>query len=250
MAPKTQFGKPSVHYKVRGAIVRSENAAKPAAQAAKAVRDWLRRQPMVGDALDFGCGKLRYAAYIAARAKRVTFVDSAIQIMRPQRLLGRRTTVCDSVKRRWPASRVLDAAAFRKDWRRYDLALCANVLSAVPSRRMRLNILRTICQRLRPHGLCLLVSQYRNSDFVAAASRPGAQWYQDGWILKGRRGVSFYAPLGAERLRDMARRAGLSVREICLHDGTALVAVTPNLGQPNSPDAGDGEKRAAPDPRR
>jgi len=216
-----------VRYRVRGVIVRSENAAKPAAQASKAVRDWLRRQPNVADALDYGCGKLRYAVDIAARAKRVTFVDSAVQIMRPQCLLGRRTTILDLVKQRWPSSRVLDAGAFRGDARMYDLALCANVLSAIPSRRARLDVLRAIRQRLKPNALCLLVSQYRNSDFAAAASRPDAEPYQDGWLLRGRRVASFYAPLGAARLGAMARHAGFSVRETSLHDGAALVVVVP-----------------------
>lgn len=232
-----------MHYKVRDVIVRSENAAKPAAQGSKAVRAWLNRQPKVADALDFGCGKLRYAMYLAASAKRVTFVDSAVQIMRRQRLHGRRTTILDLVKRRWPSSRVLDAVAFQADSRMYDLALCANVLSAIPSRRARLDVLRAIRRRLKPSALCLVVSQYRNSDFAAAAIRPDAEPHEDGWLLRGRRGASFYAPLGAQRIQAMSNRAGLSVREVKLQDGAALVVVAPKTQLPNKRLQRTAEKR-------
>lgn len=225
MVREPQFGVRLVHYRVRGLIVRSENAAKPATQKSRAVCDWLREQPRVADALDYGCGKLRYAANLAARAERVTFVDSAVQISRSQRLIGRRTNVRDLVLTRWPSSRVLDISSFHGDQRQFDLALCANVLSAIPSRHVRLNVLRAIRDRLKPGARCLLVSQYRNSYFNATANGPTAEPYQDGWLLRGRRGPAFYAPLDADRLQAMAKRAGLSPCETRLHDGAALVVV-------------------------
>jgi len=227
MAHKPPFEARSVHYKAKGLTICSENAAKPAAQKSQAVCAWLRQQPSVVDALDYGCGKLRYAVELAARARRVTFVDSAIQVMRQQLLLGRRTTIQHLVSNRWPSSRVLDVVSFHADRRKYDLVLCANVLSAIPSRRVRLDVLRAISDRLKPGATCLLVSQYRNSDFNATASKPNAEPYEDGWILRGRRGPSFYAPLGASRVEAMARRAGLSLQERRLRDGAALIVVGP-----------------------
>ena len=225
-APARRLRRPLLHYRVRGVIVRSENAAKPATQRSQAVSQWLKAQPRVHDALDYGCGKLRYAANLIARAKRVTFVDSDIQIRRHQVLLGRRSSVVTLVRRRWPSSRVLAATSFERDSRHYDLVLCANVLSAIPSRRIRMKVLRAIHARLKPKAPCLLVSQYRNSDFMAAAKRWKSEAHQDGWLLKSRRGSYFYAPLTADRLQAMARKVGLSVREKRLRDGSALVVVT------------------------
>jgi hypothetical protein len=117
---------------------------------------------------------------------------------------------------------VLDLEAFQTDRRRYDLVLCANVLTAVPCRRTRMDILRTIAVRLRAGARCLIVTQYRNSDFVAMAARPESSPYQDGWLLRARRGPAFYAPLTPERIERMAQRVGLLPEERFLSDGTAL----------------------------
>jgi hypothetical protein len=214
-----------MRYRVLGLIVKSENAAKPASQSCAAVRDWLRAHPRIDDALDYGCGKLRYGRELIARARRVTFVDSGVQVTRRQRILGRTTSVADLVAQRWPASRVLDLEAFHADRRRYQLILCANVLTAVPCRRTRLAILRTIAERLVPGAQCLIVSQYRNSEFTAVAARPESEPYQDGWLLRARRGPAFYAPLDADQIERLGRRVGLLPRERYLSDGTALCAM-------------------------
>lgn len=223
-----------MHYRVGSLVVKSENAAKPASQSCAAVRDWLRHHHPVGEALDYGCGKLRYGRELIARAKRVTFVDSKVQVTRRQRILGRTTSVTDLVGQRWPWCRVLDLETFETDRRRYHLVLCANVLTAVPCRRTRMGILRTIATRLSPGARCLIVTQYRNSDFLAMAARPESHPYQDGWLLRARRGPAFYAPLTPERIERMAQRVGLRTEERHLSDGTALcVLVRPAWQQRN-----------------
>jgi 2-polyprenyl-3-methyl-5-hydroxy-6-metoxy-1,4-benzoquinol methylase len=214
-----------VRYRIDDLTIRSENAAKPASQKSAAVTSWLRQQQRVADSLDYGCGKLRYATDLAARSRRVTFVDSDVQIRRQQVVLGRRTTVIDCVASRWHGGRVLTVEEYTTDPRKYDLVLCANVLSAIPSRKRRLAVLRGIRAKLKKTGVCLLVSQYRNSYFNAAAHARGSRSYEDGWILSGRHGPAFYAPLGPERLQAMARRAGMVVREVVLYEGSVLLAV-------------------------
>lgn len=87
---------------------------------------------------------------------------------------------------------------------------------------MRLEILRAIAGRLVPGAQCLIVSQYRNPEFVAMGARPGSQAYQDGWLMRFRRGAAFYAPLDANRIERMGRTVGLVPCERYLSDGTAL----------------------------
>lgn len=171
--------------------IRSENAAKPIAQASNALVDWLLSRPRVRYGLDYGCGKLRYTPYVARRCFSLGLVDSSLQLERPQIIAGRRTTVKEYARRQWPSCRIYTVQEF---WcgtgEHYDFVLCANVLSAIPSRRLRERSLRAIKACLRQKGECLVVNQYRNSDFQQARKRGEAIPHLDGWILASSRGTS------------------------------------------------------------
>src|SRR5436305_1019278 len=136
-----------MRYLFRGHEIRSENGAKPATQASKELLEWIRTRPLVAEALDFGCGKLRYAGPLASRARRLTIVDSPIQLERTQMLCGLRTSVRAYARSRWKHVRSLDTAEFSRDRVKYDLALCANVLSTIPSPTTRAAVVRLLARK-------------------------------------------------------------------------------------------------------
>jgi 2-polyprenyl-3-methyl-5-hydroxy-6-metoxy-1,4-benzoquinol methylase len=151
-------------------------------------------------ALDIGCGKLRYSAHLAAIADRLTVVDSEIQLSRRQIVLGKVTTVRDMVAHRWRHARAINIAEFAKDRRRYDFALCSNVLSAVPSNRARRNIIKSIGLRLTAKGKALFVCQYTNSYFFQQLKSSDVVKHADGFIKGTHSNASFYGLITPEHL--------------------------------------------------
>jgi 2-polyprenyl-3-methyl-5-hydroxy-6-metoxy-1,4-benzoquinol methylase len=197
-----------MRYKALGLTIRSENAAKPVSQISKRVVAWLRCNVKCEQALDYGCGRLRYAPALLKIARCVTFVDSAAQLNRDQLLFGKRTTVRSIVQRRWKRATVLDLEQFAQERKFYDFVLCANVLSAIPNRSVRSDVVRILSSRLTPKGRCLFVTQHRNSDFSRMSNLPTARKYLDGWILRSNRGASYYGILDRVKLLSLVRRHG------------------------------------------
>lgn len=200
-----------MRYKVKGLEIRSENAAKPMSMAAKPLVAWIHKQSRVTRALDYGCGKLRYAPALATRCHELTLVDSAIQIDRVQSVDGTQTTVRQYAAQKWRHARVLSIEKFEEDNLKYDLALCANVLSTIPNARVRSHVLRRLLSALAPDGKCLFVAQYQNSYFKDALSSPNALQRLDGWVLKSSRGNSYYGLLNKEKLESLIERHGFLV---------------------------------------
>lgn len=197
-----------MRYFVKGRIIRSENAAKPAKQASKAVVAWIRRSGPWTSGLDYGCGKLRYSQLLATSCRHLTLVDSSIQLTRAQRLHGTVGSIEEFARRRWPNSRTLSLSRFERDKRKYGFVLCANVLSAIPCANTRGRVLRRLAKSLSINGVCLIVVQHRNSDFARMRSSPLAIKHLDGWILNSRRGASFYGVVTRDYLVRSAARAG------------------------------------------
>lgn len=200
-----------MRYWVEGREIRSENTAKPMLQASRYLMQWINSHEVVNDALDFGCGKLRYAAAIASRAHRLTLVDSDIQLSRTQILDGSPTSVRDYVASHWTGARVLTFEDFQDDRCKYDLVLCANVLSAIPIAKVRSKVLRSIAQRLQPLGECLFVTQFRDSYFKKIAQSPNAKPFLDGWLLVTPRGSFYYGILPKDRLERLVSQHGFVV---------------------------------------
>ena len=216
-----------MRYKIRGYSICSENAARSFTQAARPVLEWIEGQKLADHGLDYGCGKLRYAPAMAVRCRKLTLVDSRIQLTRQQMVLGSRTCVREVAIAKWQHVRILAAEDFVGDGERYDLALCANVLSAIPCPRARAGMLRSIAQSLLPQGLCLFVTQYRNSYFSRIAASPDVVEHLDGWILD-RGGTSFYyGILPKDKVVQLVRRYGFRVREAWTTGESAFVVAGP-----------------------
>ncbi len=200
-----------MRYRVRGLEIRSENAAKPASSAGRWMLAWIRSLPRNTKALDLGCGKLRYAVPLARRVASVTAVDSTIQLNRKQLLFGKLRSVRSYASTSFRNVQVyaLEDTAWRR--RRYEIVLCSNVLSAVPCRKTRRAILRAAAASLAPEGKLLITTQYRNSHFDGWGAVRSAVRYLDGFLVRGKRGASFYGLLDATSLARLCRACGLRI---------------------------------------
>jgi Methyltransferase domain len=212
-----------MRYKIRGIEIRSENAAKPAAQCSEYLCAYLHSLPHHRRSLDFGCGKLRYSDILVQTSDAVTLVDSEVQLSRVQMLRGIRTSVYDYTPRRWPHATVLTPEQFASMRNRHDFALCANVLSAIPSRVARSRALRTILRSVGSQGICLFVSQYRNSYFKNLSASGRVMMHLDGWIVPVRGCAAYYGLLTKDKLCRILLSHGFSIREAWTHGQSAYV---------------------------
>jgi SAM-dependent methyltransferase len=232
-----------MRYKVGPLEIRSENAAKPLSQAAQPLVKWLRRSSHVSLALDYGCGKLRYSGHLAKKCRRLTLVDSRIQLDRVQMVAGRRATVREFAKRKWPNCKVLSVEEFDAPRSTYDFILCANVLSAIPDKSVLSQVLGRLSRSLKPRGLCLFVSQYRNSDFRKMAASKNARPHLYGWILVTKRGAFYYGVLDVGRVKELIERRGFLITESWTEGESAYVLATRQHGASKRVKAGRERRR-------
>jgi hypothetical protein len=203
-----------MHYIIKGIEIRSENSAKPMANAAASLVSWLSSRQFTPSALDFGCGKLRYTHYLAGKSERLGVVDSDVQLNRFQAVDGEYTSVKTYIQRKWPACAIHELKAFWKNASYYyHFVLCANVLSAVPCPNARAKSLRSIYTALPESGQVLFVNQHTNSYFTQARNNPRALMHLDGWIAQSRATASYYGILNKESVIRIIGRFGFVVEE-------------------------------------
>jgi 2-polyprenyl-3-methyl-5-hydroxy-6-metoxy-1,4-benzoquinol methylase len=199
-----------VRYKVSGREIRSENAAKPHTQQSGVVADYLRSLTRVSAILDYGCGKLRYSNLIATLGRRVTFVDSTIQLTRLQRVRGKHTTVMEFVSRNYRHGRVVAAEEWRGTTARYDLVTCINVLSAIASRQALNGALDNIREATRQSGLAVFINQHSNSRFKRYSQ---GKKHLFGHIHRGKGSNFYYGLLSAPRVVRLLTNRGFEIRK-------------------------------------
>jgi 2-polyprenyl-3-methyl-5-hydroxy-6-metoxy-1,4-benzoquinol methylase len=161
--------------------------------------------------LDLGCGKFRYTVPLAKQISRVTAVDSPEQVDREQRLFGRKSSLKVHASRNLP--NVIVRTLDQRDWQRkkYEVILCSNVLSAIPCRTTRRQLVKAAYRCLSPRGQFILTTQYRNSHFDAWKSDPKAERYLDGFLVKGFRGATFYGLICSGTLRRLCESVGFTI---------------------------------------
>jgi 2-polyprenyl-3-methyl-5-hydroxy-6-metoxy-1,4-benzoquinol methylase len=198
-----------MRYKVKGCEIRSENAAKPHSMRSAVVAAYLREADKVDAVLDYGCGKLRYGDLISQIGNRVTFVDSRIQLTRPQRLRGKRTTVKDFVQRNYSNACAIAAEEWRSGRPRYDFVTCINVLSAIASRAALNRALEVIRSALRKNGLAVFVNQHTNSSFTRYAA---GKKHLFGHLYEVNGRNFYYGLLSASRVSNLLTNRGFAIR--------------------------------------
>lgn len=212
-----------MRYKVNGYCIKSENAAKPCGQASQYLVGLLKDLAPFAHALDFGCGKLRYAQHLYHCSRRLTLTDSAEQLKRQQVVLGEFTSVRGYVHDWWYDSRVLDLTQLRTDRTKYDFVLCANVLSAIPDCSDRVAALRSLASKVTKSGSILVGCQYTNSYFCNRMRDKNVTKYNDGFILGPPSNASFYGLVNLDRLTQYIESAGFVPNECWRNDQTAYV---------------------------
>jgi len=173
--------------------------------------NWINKLPRAAKVLDLGCGKLRYTVPLAKRVSSVIAVDSAIQLDRKQLLFGKKRSVREYVSKALPNVHL--NSFDNENWRlrRYDIILCSNVLSAIPCRKTRKALMKAARCCLAAHGELLVTTQYKNSHFENWRTTKKATKYLDGFLVRGKRGTSFYALLDCTALARLCRHCGLRI---------------------------------------
>lgn len=202
-----------MRYKVRGLEVRSENAAKSVYQPARKVVDWINSHERVNRCLDYGCGKLRYAHFLLEISELLDLVDSKEQLNRHQKIGEEYISVENFVKKYWPSARAITVPEFNKQDKKYDIILCANVLSAIPSRRTFNNTIKILSKCLTHNGEALFVTQYTNSFFSKIKTNPKARRHFHGWLVDSLNGPSYYGLINRPKLCSALEANGFQVKK-------------------------------------
>ena len=203
-----------MHYRIDGKLIKSELTAKAPSQASRYLLGFLSDHDRVARAADYGCGKLRYAASLSAMAQSLTLIDSSIQLDRQQIIDGELTSVRQLAKQRWSAAQIETISEFQaKLLPKFDFALCANVLSAIPTRSARSRALAAIRRRLKPSGSLLVVNQHRNSYYGEVARRENVLRHLDGWLVPRRDRAFYYGIMDKERTAEILQRHGYEIVE-------------------------------------
>ena len=212
-----------MHYKVKGKIVKTEFAAKSMLQPSQEVISWINSMKKVNNALDYGCGKLRYAHKLSNICKNLTLVDSDEQIIRVQKIKGTNTTLTAYTRKNIKNARLISIEKYFSDNLKYDIALCSNVLSVIPSSRTRNKCLNRISYSLKLKGMCLFVTQFRDSYFKQIQLESTSVPHLDGWVSSKRKQNAFYGFINKGNLERMILKNGFNVIESWVHGSSAYV---------------------------
>jgi hypothetical protein len=203
-----------VEYRIGSFVVPSHRTAKPPSQASSYLLRIIEGLGPVSRVLDYGCGRLRYANALSSIADSLTLVDSRSQLDRVGSIGGMDTTVRKMAREMFPNARVQSIEEFEADRRtKFDLALCANVLSAIPSKRGREKALINIRNRLKAKGVLLVANQHSNSFYTAVPRRPHVFRHLDGWIVPCGSKASYYGLINKEKAKHILEGTGFVVSE-------------------------------------
>jgi hypothetical protein len=145
-------------------------------------------------------------------AESLTLVDSCQQLDRQQSIDGEETTVRRLAERSWPTISIESVCEFQANPRpKFDFALCANVLSTIPTKTARSRALAAIKRRLKISGLLLVVNQHTNSYYSQLARRGDAVAHLDGWLVPRTNSASYYGILDKIRISKLLDGEGYEI---------------------------------------
>lgn len=218
-----------MRYLVNGTVVDSHNAARSVSQPSAYLASFVRSQVRQPCAVDYGCGKLRYVSPLSETFDHVHVLDSQAQMGRRQRIGSKLTTIPEYVKNHYAnvTAHTLESTSWAD--LQADFVLCANVLSAIPFRNERIEVLRRIRGLCNPSGEVLLVTQYRNSYFLSYRTRPNSMKHEGGYLITCGSRAFYYCCLPGSILSDYCMEAGLNVKRCWTQGQSALVLARPGI---------------------
>jgi SAM-dependent methyltransferase len=187
------------------------------------------------DILDLGCGNGELARALAKRGHRGSYlgVDFSLPLLRDAESQpdGFSATFLEADLTK--LSVISDQPPVADHW---SLITCFAVLHHIPSRELRLNLLNTVRQLLKPEGLFIHSNwQFLNSEKLKARIQPwktvsisGAELEAGDYLLdwrSGGTGLRYVHHFDEEELRELADVTGFQVVETFYSDGE-----TGNLG--------------------
>ncbi|MLE72432.1 methyltransferase domain-containing protein [Escherichia coli] len=175
-----------------------------------------------GNALDFGCGKLRYSEQLVNKFETVTFLDSRRQLERVQIIRGVQTTIPDYVINNYKNANIVSYENIDKITNHYDFILCANVLSAIPCESTIHKVLSAIRKLLKSDGEALIVNQYKSSYFKRYES--GIK-HLHGYIYQNSRNAFYYGLLDVDTVSKICSDNNLEIIKSWSKAGSSYVVV-------------------------
>ncbi|HCD3553706.1 TPA: class I SAM-dependent methyltransferase, partial [Escherichia coli] len=175
-----------------------------------------------GNALDFGCGKLRYSEQLVNKFETVTFLDSRRQLERVQIIRGVQTTIPDYVINNYKNANIVSYENIDKITNHYDFILCANVLSAIPCESTIHKVLSAIRELLKSDGEALIVNQYKSSYFKRYES--GIK-HLHGYIYQNSRNAFYYGLLDVDTVSKICSDNNLEIIKSWSKAGSSYVVV-------------------------
>jgi len=186
--------------------------------------------------LDLGCGNGELARQLAKRGHRGTYlgVDFSVPLLREAEAppgsftASFREVDLTQLSPGNEQSSVISHQLLKTD--HWSLITCFAVLHHIPSRELRLNILRTVHELVEPDGLFIHSNwQFLNSGKLRARIQPwetaavagsevDAGDYLLDWRSRGR-GLRYVHHFDEDELRRLAASAGFQVRETFYSDG-------------------------------
>ncbi|HBN4802848.1 TPA: methyltransferase domain-containing protein, partial [Escherichia coli] len=174
------------------------------------------------NALDFGCGKLRYSEQLVNKFETVTFLDSRRQLERVQIIRGVQTTIPDYVINNYKNANIVSYENIDKITNHYDFILCANVLSAIPCESTIHKVLSAIRELLKSDGEALIVNQYKSSYFKRYES--GIK-HLHGYIYQNSRNAFYYGLLDVDTVSKICSDNNLEIIKSWSKAGSSYVVV-------------------------
>jgi len=152
-------------------------------------------------------------------AESLTLVDSPEQLDRRRTIDGEESTVRRVAEQRWLNVRIETISEFQSHRApKFDFALCANVLSAIPVKTARSRALAAIRRRLRVSGSLLVVNQHTNSYYSQVARREDVVRHLDGWLVPKNEMASYYGLLDKKKTLELLEEEGYDIVEHWIKD--------------------------------
>lgn len=200
-------------YLINRGLYRSHNAAKSYHYKQKDLVDFLKiEKRKFNKVLDYGCGKLRYFHNLRTISNQLFLLDSDQQLFREQILYDKKTTIIKFASK-YKNVNILTIKTIKNYYSSFDFILLSNVLSCIPIKKERENILKNIEFLLSKNGKALIVTQFENPEFKKYENKPGCIKLNNGYLFPSNNQQFYYAIIKLSELENIIKKTKLIIVE-------------------------------------